>query len=108
MKIYLIILIGIFALNSCKHDISSDNKGAVEAVLLGYDNRNCDCCGGLMISFLPQPDLFPDQFKLIGNLPSNTGLNDSTVYPLKVLVKWKYGESVCGDEFIDITWLKIK
>ena len=88
---------------------SADKDAFVDAVITGYDARDCVCCGGLMINFNNDPVPYSGEFYLVNELPPDSGIDNNTKFPLYVRVTWKYNTNICGGtKFIDILKLEIK
>jgi hypothetical protein len=106
----LIAVIGIICtltILSCQK--STDKDALTDAVITGFDIRDCVCCGGLMINFKNDPLPYSGEFYLVNELPPKPVIDNNTKFPLYVRVLWKYNDKVCGGaKFIDITKLEIK
>ncbi len=80
-----------------------------DAVITGYDARDCVCCGGLMINFNNDPIPYSGEFYIINELPDKPEINSSSKFPLYVRITWKLNNKVCGSaNFIDILKLIIR
>jgi hypothetical protein len=86
MKKYLLIIliIFLFANNSCQKRIAPDYK----AIITGFDSRKCICCGGLMINFNGETKPYTGDFKLIDNA-ADLGISENDKFPIYARVKWK-------------------
>ena len=80
-----------------------------DAIITGFDLRDCICCGGLMVSFVNNPIPYSGEFYLVNDLPKDSGIDNNTKFPLYVKISWKDNSNVCGGtKFIDILKLEIK
>ncbi|MDP1726864.1 MAG: hypothetical protein Q8M15_08770 [Bacteroidota bacterium] len=81
-----------------------------DAVITGYDLRKCMCCGGLLINFENNPEQYSGTYYLIDEMPSNSGINESTKFPLYVKVQYSIDKEKCGGNmnFVDIQKIRIK
>jgi hypothetical protein len=105
-RIYITAIIVAVILMGCQK--SADKDTAVDAVITGYDARDCVCCGGLMINFNNDPVPYSGVFYLVNELPADSGIDNNTKFPLYVRVTWKYTTNVCGaTKFVDILKLEI-
>ena len=88
------IIIGIFIftriLTDCKKQETYE-----DAVITGYDVRDCVCCGGLMINFNNDTIPYSGTFYLINELPASPVIDNNTKFPLYVRVTWKFNNKVC-------------
>lgn len=75
-----------------------------KAILTGFDQRMCACCGGLMITFGTDPTPYRDTFYLIDNAPAALGITDSATFPIYVKVRWQK-LSKCAGKYIRINRL---
>ncbi len=94
-----VVLVSLLMLNSCdKEDELLD-----DAVITGYDYRECLCCGGLIVNFGGSTDTFPDNYFLIRNKPEDTDLGPESDFPVFVHINWSVVKDLCGgDTFIDV------
>lgn len=75
-------------ITSCQ---KSEEKDAMsDAILTGYDIRDCICCGGLMVTFSDNPTPYSETFYLVNTLPGGLGIDATTKFPLFVRITWKY------------------
>ena len=58
------------------------------AIITGFDERACMCCGGLMITFNGETKPYTGDFKLIEN-SSDIGISDKASFPIYVKLNWK-------------------
>lgn len=99
---YLLFLTIAFVQISCKNsDPVSDTK-LTKVKLLGYDMRLCACCGGHLMSFNLNAEKYVDTMYTINNIFKNNVISDTTTYPKFVNVEWKYAETPCGLQKVDI------
>lgn len=107
MKTYLLFIATIFTtlalINSCK----KDNEYMSEAIITGYDERMCPCCGGLMITFNGEKRPYSGEFKLIEN-SADIDIKSNETFPVYVEVNWTTEPNKCLGNYIKITRLKRK
>ena len=97
------LLVSISCQKTANTDILTD------AIITGYDLRDCICCGGLMVSFVNNPIPYSGEFYLVNNLPKDSGIDNNSKFPLYVKISWRDNSRVCGGtKFIDIQKLEIK
>jgi len=100
-------LICFLILTNCRK--TGDEAAMANAILTGYDIRDCACCGGLMVTFSNDTTRYSGAYYLVDKLPDNSGIDNNTKFPLYVKITWKYSSNVCGGtKFIDILKLEIK
>ena len=56
----------------------------------------CACCGGLMLTFNKDKKPYSLDFYLVSKLPANSGINESTVFPVYVKIKYTFDTLNCG------------
>ncbi len=71
--------------------------------MLGWDMRDCVCCGGLMMSFKLDSIQNLDTFLLVDNIVKNDIITNSTVFPLIVKVEWNYSTRPCVNTLVNIS-----
>ena len=95
---YLLLLF----LLGCTYD-SVDIQYSNKALITGYDGRYClGCCGGLIIYL---DDNF-GWYNLIENPPKELGIDDHTIFPIAVNVRYKKLEK-CSGQYIWVYSMKI-
>ncbi|HEY0677067.1 MAG TPA: hypothetical protein VGD17_02230 [Chitinophagaceae bacterium] len=103
---FFIAALSIFVLTgaSCK------KSRADYAVITGFDTRMCPCCGGLMINFEGETELYEGNYYLITNDPASLGISVNSSFPLYVDVTWELETQGCNtpNPFINITSIKIR
>ncbi|MBA3972333.1 MAG: hypothetical protein H0X46_09365 [Bacteroidetes bacterium] len=92
---------------SCKKTNGGNSFSLKDAVITGYDQRACPCCGGFMINFRGETKSYTGQFYLIENDLSLHGITGASVFPLFVKMEYNYLEK-CSGNFIAITKLTKK
>ena len=78
-----------------------------DAVITGWDQRACVCCGGLMISFTGETEPYKGDFKLIHN-SSDLDIKTNDSFPIYVLVDWSADPNICMGNHITVHRLKRK
>ncbi len=104
-KLFTILLI-LFSLSSCKKKVPALKM--VDAVITGYDMRLCACCGGLLINFENNPEKYSGNYYLINSLPPNSGIDENSKFPVKVLVQYTIDKNRCNSNFVDILKIEVK
>ncbi len=89
---------------SCKKNKTNNNLSQSNAVITGFDQRACVCCGGLMINFNEEAKPYIGQFYLVDNDLSGFGVANTSSFPIYVNVEWTALEK-CSGQFINITKL---
>jgi hypothetical protein len=99
MKTAVLTIFLVFILMlSCKKDCpmkSSDNL--TNAIITGNDLRACACCGGLMITFSNDAITYSSPFYDIDQMPSNSGIDEKSTFPIYVKVKYTSSTNTCGN-----------
>ena len=96
-KIFLqAILFSMLFISCQKHNCQNPKSSLTEAIITGNDLRNCACCGGLMITFSNNATPYSEKFYDIDLLPSNSGINESSAFPIYVRVKYETPTTSCG------------
>jgi hypothetical protein len=90
-RVLLIILLISFSFISCRKERTS----LIPAVITGFDERKCMCCGGLMISPKNNPAPYAEPFYLVANNPSEFGITDQSQFPIYIEIDWKVDTSGC-------------
>lgn len=108
LKLSVFITIAGLFVNNCNGpdcDKLTTSPTLTEAIITGIDYRKCACCGGLMLTFTNDPKTYSAEFFNIGQMPSNTGISDSSEFPIYVKVKYSKSNANCGNA-IDILILE--
>lgn len=84
-------------LNSCTKD-----KYMSKAVITGFDDRMCICCGGLMINFEGETTPYQGDFYNLTNSPAELGIDSTTVFPMHIKADWIKTNN-CNGRVIKIT-----
>lgn len=103
MMKYLLILFFAISLFSCKNSDPVSETKLTKVMLLGYDMRLCACCGGQLLSFNLNAEKYKDTMYLINKIVKNDIITDTTTYPKIVNVEWKFAETTCGLQKVDIS-----
>jgi len=94
-----------FTSTSCnKSNSGTAAMGLRDAVITGFDQRLCPCCGGPMINFENNPTPYSGRFYLVENDLSSYGISASSTFPLFVRVEYNVKEK-CGDTVVIISKL---
>ena len=85
VSVFITLVISVLLFVSCKKDTSYMN----DAIITGYDSRDCICCGGLMITFNGETKPYAGNFRLISNIATDFRITENDTYPIYVKVDWK-------------------
>ena len=101
---YYIILVSLalcFATLSCKKDKSGSYMSNGE--IIGFDEKECPCCGGteIIIDNYPNPNGNP--YFLIGEIPPGFQLGDHPTFPIAVKLDWTTDTAHCFGNYINIS-----
>jgi hypothetical protein len=89
--LYLLLVLSLI-MPACKKQASFMN----DAVITGFDSRLCPCCGGLMINFIGETQPYKGEFYLITNDPSELGIANNSVFPIRMKVDWTQNGVGCA------------
>jgi len=84
ISVFIILALSLFLIASCKKEIPYMN----DAIITGFDERACICCGGLMITFNGETRAYTGDFRLIEN-GGSIGITEKDRFPVYVKVDWK-------------------
>lgn len=94
---YRLVLAGLllsgFGRASCKQAAGTEPK---EAILTGFDQRACPCCGGLMMTLNGEPKPYVAPFYLIDNDPASLGIDAAATFPIRVSVEYEKLDKCAG------------
>lgn len=76
-----------------------------EAVLTGFDQRVCPCCGGLMVTFNGETKPYVAPFFLVENDPASLGVDANGSFPIRVKIEYEQ-LTKCNQSFIRIKTFK--
>ncbi len=102
------IILSIMALliamrsTSCK----KENVTLTNAVITGFDNRACPCCGGFMINFDGETEPYKGNFFLIDNTAAELKIAATENFPINVKVDTAKSSMTCGNNFVHIVKLE--
>jgi hypothetical protein len=101
MKKSLSLLLAlILLLAACK----KDEPYMTDAVLTGYDLRNCACCGGLLLNMGNAALKYSSDYYLVDQYPADFVIDSTTAFPLYVRILWHQTQyPPCGDSAHHIT-----
>ncbi len=103
--IYILLVLFMTKCNSPDCDKPTTTSTLTDGIITGVDYRKCACCGGLMITFSNDPKPYSAEFFNIGQMPPNTGISDSSEFPIYVKLKYSKSNANCGNA-IDISILE--
>lgn len=83
-NIVFILLMISLCLCSCKKE---EMRNLTPAIITGQDFRFCPCCGGFIINFDGNDQLYEGDFKVVFELPEP--FQSMTNFPLNVLVEYE-------------------
>ena len=84
-----------------------ENEYMTDAVITGFDARECMCCGGLMINLNNNPKPYDDKFYQIDKMPDGFIFDGNTKFPVYVKIDWSASDRCGGNWYINITRMKI-
>jgi len=89
---------------SCRGDLLSCKKTLTSnAKLIGYDYRECACCGGIEVTI---DSITNKPFYLIEELPTNFNLGTNPKFPIPIILDWKIDSTHCNGNFIKVISIK--
>jgi hypothetical protein len=97
MLFSLVVIAGTGS-DGCKKEKEKDMDNAL---LTGFDQRQCPCCGGPMLTFSKDPTPYKDSFYLVENDLAVFGISESTTFPVAVKVAWKK-VAKCSNKYVHI------
>jgi hypothetical protein len=85
---------------SCKKECTC---GMSNAEIIGYDYRECVCCGGLelVIDNVTPPQ--GSQFFIISEIPSSYQIGNNPQFPIAVKIDYNIDTTFCDGNFVKIT-----
>lgn len=100
-KRYFILFI-LFSLASCKKYLPIESN----ASLIGYDMRECPCCGGVEITIqnVEPPD--GRAFFLVNELPPDFKSGDDPHFPVPVKIVYSIDTAHCFKNLVNISEIK--
>ena len=96
----------LLIVSGCKKNPQDSNYYMNEAVITGFDNRMCACCGGLMFHFTATVDSISDHDRLVDD-KNLLGITNDTKFPLTVKLDWTKSKSCLGN-FIYVTKVSMR
>ncbi len=104
--VYVLMLGSLINLSCKKNDCKKTTaQSLTDAIITGTDVRACACCGGLMITFSNDPKTYSSPFFDINQLPSGSGIDEKSQFPIYVKVNYTPSTSNCSNK-IDILTLE--
>jgi hypothetical protein len=100
IKNFIFVLFILIAFQCCKKE-DNPSEQLLDAVITGFDARDCACCGGLMINFNNEAKPYTGDFFLITNPPADLGLNENSTFPVYLKVSYVKSSS-CVNTHIKI------
>ena len=121
-KLIIIFTVCVLGLSACvnqktnqgngKTTTMENNQNTVEAIIIGFDARRCQCCGGFMVTFSNDPTPYKaDHYQWRPKQgQENFGVSHSSKFPMRVKIKYKAVASDCvaSKGEIEITSLEAK
>ena len=104
-KIFTLFVLAslLFSIACKKHDCMKPKSTLTDAIITGNDLRACACCGGLMITFTNNSTPYSEKFYIIDQLPTNSGINENSTFPINVRVKYETSTASCADHLNILT-----
>jgi hypothetical protein len=84
---------------SCKKNFTHLSN----AEIIGFDKRECICCGGLEITIESVTPPGGAQFFLVSEMPSSYKIGDNTTFPILVKIDYTIDTIACFGNFIKIS-----
>ncbi|MBZ5856818.1 hypothetical protein [Flavihumibacter profundi] len=97
----LILILAISAITSCKKEKPYQYKNTAQ--IIGYDLRDCPCCGGYQVTIDNVPNPNGNSFFLAGEFPSNFSLGTNPAFPVAVKMDWEVLTTTCFGNYIKIS-----
>jgi hypothetical protein len=105
ISLKLVVWAGIIFGNCfCK----KDQPYQATAHVIGYDVRECACCGGLEIAIDNVNNPNGDGFFLIGKIPPSFKLGDNPKFPVSVKIDYSIDKVRCFGNDVDITRISMQ
>ena len=108
--LFRLVFSAIIVLSLCSvscNKTTTNNMYEKDAVLTGFDQRACPCCGGLMINFTGDTKPYSHPFFLIENDAATLGVEATANFPIHVKVNYTKLEK-CGDSYVRIDKIEKK
>ncbi|EAY24231.1 hypothetical protein M23134_06315 [Microscilla marina ATCC 23134] len=114
------MIIGVLCLSACVNQKNTNGKNTtmenktdtVDAIIIGFDARRCQCCGGFMVTFSNDPTPYKaDHYQWRPKQGQETfGVSHSSKFPMYVKIKYKAVASDCvaSKGEIEITAMEAK
>ena len=102
MKTVILIIstLLLITVNSCDSKEESTYMG--EGVITGFDQRDCACCGGLLINLNSgSAEMFNDSTYQIDKVPGNFDIDVNSNFPVFINLDYQKTTALCG-KAIDI------
>jgi len=77
---------------------NDSNFGTSDAVITGFDNTECFCCGGFIVNIINNPP-YSDNF-LARDLPAGSNISASSDFPVYVKIAWQPDTTDCERHII--------
>ncbi|GAA4751181.1 hypothetical protein [Flavisolibacter ginsenosidimutans] len=100
-----VIFLSLFGA-SCEKTASS-SASLKDAVITGFDQRACPCCGGLMINFSGETQPYTGTFYLVDNDPAEFKISTASAFPIAVRVQYSALDK-CFGKYVRISKLERK
>jgi len=96
---FIMITIIFFTFSSCKKECTC---GISNAEIIGFDYRECVCCGGW--EMVIDDEMPPDgiSFFLVAEFPSSFKIGDNPQFPILVKIDYTIDTSSCFGYFVKV------
>jgi hypothetical protein len=98
VSVIFTLIIILVAVASCRKDTYMSN-----AEIIGYDVRECPCCGGIEMTI---DNVSPPQggsFFLVSHMPSYYTIDSNATFPILVKINYVIDTTGCYGNFVSIT-----
>lgn len=95
---FILISALFLSIQSCRKDCAFMSN----AEIIGYDMRECPCCGGLEITIDKEVPPNAGSFFLISELPSYYKIGDNPAFPIRVKIDYRIDTTGCFGNFVKI------
>ncbi len=92
------LIITLLAIASCRKNTYMSN-----AEIIGYDLRECPCCGGIEMTIDNVNPPHGGSFFLVSSMPSYYKVNIDDTFPVLVKINYSIDTTGCYGDFVRIT-----
>ena len=95
----LLFVLLFLTLTSCKKELSHLSNAAI----IGFDRRECVCCGGLEIMIDNVTPPFGVSYFLVSEMPPSYKIDQNANFPIPVSIDYTIDTAACFGNFIRIS-----